>query len=364
MRVLFVSHHANLIGGGELSQTELIQSLSLDDHRELFLGIPSDGWCSRQVRSHGVSVLHLPMPEIGVWTTLKTVATWIKSLRGSKKPDLIHANTSRSCFYAGIVGKILRIPVVFHCRIADADPRMDYLLVRLASVIVANSHATAKRFSDWPFLKVHTIYNGIDVPHVRKITEGSRPFDAKSIILTVARVSRWKRHDLLLEAFEKVAEQLPGAHWILLGGEDPEDQAWWSALQHKSMLSQFSDRIHWLGQVDDVFSWYQHADIMVLGSKLEPFGRVLVEAMGSSVPVIAYNAGGPAEIVEHGEHGLLLNDDKVDTLAGAVIQLLTHHELRRKMAISGEVHAKSYSLSLHVDAMRHLFESVLKEKER
>jgi UDP-glucose:tetrahydrobiopterin glucosyltransferase len=51
---------------------------------------------------------------------------------------------------------------------------------------------------------------------------------------------------------------------------------------------------------------------------VEAFGNVAIEAMATGVPVIAYNRGGPAEIVVDGENGLLIPADNIDALVEAV----------------------------------------------
>jgi glycosyltransferase involved in cell wall biosynthesis len=82
--------------------------------------------------------------------------------------------------------------------------------------------------------------------------------------------------------------------------------------------------------VDDVFlaGWRGHrdlprglnaSDVVVLASVREQFGQVLVEGMACGLPVIAKDAYGPAEIVDHGETGWLVEPDDEEALAAALV---------------------------------------------
>ena len=279
-----------------------------------------------------------------------------EKLSDIEKPDVIHANTPRSCFYAGVAGRLLGIPVVFHCRIADSDPKLDWILARLAHCVVANSKTTAGRFRRWPKLDVHTVYNGVDVDASEVGTQDKRPFDAEQVLLCVARVSRWKRHDVVLGAFEKLAKRFDGLHLVCVGARDPYEADWWDALQARTRQSDFSERVHWVGMQKDMALWYRGADVLFLASEREPFGRVVVEAMAYGVPVVAFNAGGPAEIMTNGEQGVLMNEG--ENVAEMMKPLFADRLLHEKMAAAGKKRAKEFSLAAHVSSMRGIFSSL------
>ncbi|MFC1536431.1 glycosyltransferase family 4 protein [Pseudomonadota bacterium] len=355
LRILFVTHNSDFVGGGELSQLQLLQSLYTEGER-VMLAVPDTGWCENEAKSHGVPVLHLPMPAIGVLTLFSTVRGWMKKISEIEKPDVIHANTPRSCFYAGVAGRLLGIPVVFHCRIADSDPKLDWILVRLANCVVANSKTTAGRFRRWPKLDVRTVYNGVDADLLEAGGQDKQPFGAELVLLCVARVSRWKRHDLVLDAFEQLAKEFDGLHLVCVGAIDPYETDWWDTLQVRSQQSDFSDRIHWVGMQKDMAQWYHGADVLFLASEREPFGRVVIEAMAHGIPVVAFNAGGPAEIITDGEQGVLVTEE--DNVAEKMTPLFADRLLYEKMAAAGKKRAKEFSLTAHVSSMRGILSSL------
>jgi glycosyltransferase involved in cell wall biosynthesis len=238
---------------------------------------------------------------------------------------------------------------------------LDVILNKLCSKIVTNSRATAKRFSRHAESKVRVVHNGVNIGWLKN-DSAPRPGlleEAWKVILIAARVSRWKRHDLALTAFEKVAEADPNAHLVCVGASDVLQPEWWKYLQDISRQSPFSNRIHWIGQVDDVRPWYRAAQLLLLTSDNEPFGRVLVEAMACGLPVVATRCGGVPEVVRHGMDGLLVTSRNIDQIANAIIRILKDKALRDRFSLSAQERAEYFCLNTHMEKMVEVFESVM-----
>ena len=139
------------------------------------------------------------------------------------------------------------------------------------------------------------------------------------VLLYVGRFTEVKRIPLLIRAYARAKDRFEmRAPLVLLGGYPGE----WEG-EHPLEV------IEHLG-VDDVFlaGWRGHADlpqglnaadVVVLASVREQFGQVLVEAMACGLPVIAKDAYGPAEIVDHGETGWLVAPEDEEALAAALV---------------------------------------------
>jgi glycosyltransferase involved in cell wall biosynthesis len=89
------------------------------------------------------------------------------------------------------------------------------------------------------------------------------------------------------------------------------------------------------GQVPDAGPYIERMDILVNASDPEPFGIVLLEGMARGVPVVAVDAGGPAEFVQHGLTGALARAGAPEALADALAPLLSSSELRRNLGDAG-----------------------------
>ncbi|MCJ7593761.1 MAG: glycosyltransferase family 4 protein, partial [Desulfobacterales bacterium] len=234
---------------------------------------------------------------------------------------------------------------------------------RLSSRIIANSHVTARRFGLPLRERVKVVHNGLDLRWLsaNQTVKPALIEPGWKVILVVARLSKWKRHDLVISAFERVAESAPELHLICIGAKDPLDEDWWVELQGRTRRSAFSNRIHWVGHVADVRPWYRAASMLVLPSQNEPFGRVLVEAMACGVPVIATQGGGVPEIVRHGKDGLLVGLGQADEMAKAILRVLRDDVLRADLTESARTRAKLFSLEAHIARMEQIFEETLKK---
>jgi glycosyltransferase involved in cell wall biosynthesis len=281
-------------------------------------------------------------------------------IASSLRSSIIYANGSRAAFYAGMAGRLQGRPVIWHCRIAEPDSYLDPLLLRLCTVIIANSRATFARFPVQFHAKTRVVYNGFDIQYLKDPSvEAAHTFSTNDkIILVVAGMHRSKRHDIVLKAFEKVAALDSSLRLVFIGSKSSSDRTWWAFLQEMIRVSPFRDRIHWLGVVDDLRPWYRAAWVLVLASESESFGRVLVEAMASGAPVIATNVGGIPEVVRNDQEGLLIAPGSSDELANAITRLLKEENLRICFARTALRRADSFSLDLHIKNMVKIFNEV------
>ncbi len=355
MRVAYVSSHADFVGGGEYSLFELMTHLP--ETIDPVLLLPGEGGLSRRADEAGIAWCVAPMPPIG-WRTPLALGRWRTLLR-ELRPHILHANNSRAAFYAGFAGKRSNTPMLFHCRVNLPDPALDALVVRLSSGVIANSQATAGRFSGWKNKPLWVVHNGLELSAFEGGRTEAKPFGAGRLMLMVARVSRLKRHDIALEVFARLADRFPDLHLALVGGVD--DSEWKAELEQRSSRLGAANRIHWPGEAnrEDLARWYAAADVLVLPSDYESFGRVLVEAMAAGVPPVAFAVGGVSEVVEHEQQGLLVPAGDVEAMAGAVARLLEDDGLRVWMGEAGRKRARLFSIERHVERICGIYREVL-----
>src|SRR5436853_7243931 len=94
------------------------------------------------------------------------------------------------------------------------------------------------------------------------------------------------------------------------------------------------------GQVE-AEEWYDSTDVLVVPSRYEPFGMVILEGMLHGLPIVASNVGGPAEILEHDRTGLLFPPTNADALAQALLRLVTSQDLRQRIGAAADAEVRS-----------------------
>ncbi|MBI3406873.1 MAG: glycosyltransferase family 4 protein [Planctomycetes bacterium] len=120
---------------------------------------------------------------------------------------------------------------------------------------------------------------------------------------------------------------------VLAGPEMPNFRAFWDRAS-----GEIKRRTVRLGVLDeaqkrDVFAGI---DVFALPSRSDSFGLVLLEAWANGLPNIAFRAGGPADLIQHEEDGLLVPCGDIEKLAGAMERLVKDGSLRHKLGASGK----------------------------
>jgi glycosyltransferase involved in cell wall biosynthesis len=365
-KILAISNHAHMLGGGEYSFLDLVSRLHAP--WDVLAVIPGEGQLKMKLEDNKIRTRIIPLPSIKPWSIHRILRSLndLVVLGVAQRLTLIYANGSRAAFYGGIAGRFLNIPVIWHCRIVDPDPLMDYILCRLSSLMIVNSLAAAKRFKLRFQSKTRVVYNAVDLARFKEFPLAIPAIleDPWKVILVVARLSRDKRHDILLSAFERLAELYPDLHLVCLGGIDPLDWSWSKELQKRSNRPPYSEKVHWIGHVEDVRPWYRRAQLLALASEKESFGRVLVEAMVCGLPVVATRSGGVPEIVRNEQDGILVTPGSVNEMADAIKRLLTDKTLATRLSEAGRLRAEEFTIENHVTHMVRVFEETIRNRLR
>jgi glycosyltransferase involved in cell wall biosynthesis len=360
--VLLLANFADFVGGGEESLLGL--AARLDRRRVRLLGsVTAEGEVGARLRALGVPVSVVPLPRLRPWTLLgAAVGLWrLRALLARERVALVHAHGSRGALYAGVACHRLGVPLVWHVRVADPDPPLDRWLVRLSTAIVVNSAATAARLRRVPRAAAKTtiVPNGVDLarfapgPADPALREA---LDLDPLVPTIGyfgRLERGKGVDVLLEAASRLHAKLPATAFLFVG-----DGPLREPLAARALGSGLPARF--VGYRDDVAALLRVCAVVVLPSRQEAFGRVLIEAMATGVPVVATAVGGIPEVCVDGVTALLVPPEDPDALAVAIALTLTDHAATaaRVAAAAADVRAR-FDLAAHAAAVQAVYARML-----
>ncbi|HEV3429262.1 MAG TPA: glycosyltransferase family 4 protein [Paraburkholderia sp.] len=381
-RVLAIDQ-SGVLGGAELSLLEVVKGLRARIEVLLFNDGPFrealdaagarvdvlDSGALRNVRRDGGAV-----PKFGV---LAGVAGLVRETRRrARGADVLYANTQRAMVIGVLAGKLARKPVVWHLRDIVSDEhfgRVQRAIIKgcaklgLAHVI-ANSHASAKVFSDltsFDSSRIDVVHNGVDESPFRALARVPKEQLRAQIGLpqraflvgAFSRLARWKGQHVLLEALLHE----PRAHAVLVGAPLFGEDAYAQELRDFVVKHELQDRVHFLGFRHDIAACMRAMDVIAHTSiTAEPFGRVVVEGMLAQRPVVASRDGGVKEIVEHGKSGLLCTPGDAVALAGTIASLHDDEALRERLARNGLAVARErFGKEQYVEAVGRVLDGVV-----
>jgi glycosyltransferase involved in cell wall biosynthesis len=152
----------------------------------------------------------------------------------------------------------------------------------------------------------------------------------------------WKGHGVFLDSCKIVNDHITAEFFV--AGDTPEkDETYKNSLINHAANLGISGSIHFLGHCPNVAPIINYCDIIVHASTSpEPFGRVVIEGMSLGKPVIASDAGGPAEVIENGVDGILVPPGDSKTMAEAIIKLINHPILMADMGKAAQIKVEKY----------------------
>lgn len=343
VKVLFVMPLAHRHGGAENVLWNFLQSV--DRSRvEPALVFFEEGPFRAEVASLGMSA-HVLRPDDCPRPRIALFPPRLARIVRGEDPDLLFSWLVEAQPFAGIAGVLTGRARRIAWWQAN-NPQIDFV-ERMATALPARavfmySHATAAvQRSIWPHRETIVIHPGIDAP--RRVPDGELArlrdqlgLPREPVVGIVGRLCSWKGQHHVVRAIALLRARGHRVHGLIVGGNaydfEPEYEPWLRALTSELGLD---DHVTFTGQVPDGTVHMQLMDVIANASDHEPFGIVLLEAMGLGVPVVAVAAGGPAEIVEDGESGLLVPSASGEQLAGAFERILTFRELRDRLATGG-----------------------------
>lgn len=169
------------------------------------------------------------------------------------------------------------------------------------------------------------------------------PFeDRTKTVLAVGRLTAVKGFDLLLHAWAKVklvSEDF--SQWSLqIVGGGPESES----LKALATDLAISNTVVFIGQTSDVHAYYRRASVYCLSSRAEGLPMVLIEAQAYGLPIVSFDClTGPAEIVAHGENGLLASAEDVSQLSTALCTLMRDEQQRKDFSTNAWQQASRFN---------------------
>lgn len=379
MKVLYASHTQH-VSGGEHSLLDLIAALPEDVSAEV--ACPRGELADRLPGAHELPGMDASL-RLHPWYTPRALARiaragWIlRRIAARTRAELVHANSIRAGLVA-LVARALGGPrVVVHVRDRLPEGPASRLtlraLVHWGAAVVGNSAYTLRGLPPGGRAVRAAIPSPVDLARFDRAVgdaasaRGRLGIPAGAAVLgVVGQLTPWKGQDDAIRVLARIRATRPDARLVLVGSAkfvSPETRfdnpAYVRGLRALCEELGVADAVHFVGERDDVPELLLALDLLLVPSWTEPFGRVVIEGMAMGVPVVATAEGGPAEIIEHGETGLLVAPREPERWAVEVERLLAAPERRDAIAARASERAAEYAVELHVERVLAVYRHVL-----
>ncbi len=173
--------------------------------------------------------------------------------------------------------------------------------------------------------KTSVIYNPIILN--KEAIGSSLECEKENIIVSVGRLTKQKRHDILINAFAILHMKYPKYKLIIYG--EGEERAYLQALVDKLQLV---GCVELPGRIKDVTEKINHAIMFVMTSDYEGMSNALAEAMCLGLPCISTKVSGATDLIKNGNNGFLVEVGDTTAVTEKMLLLINDENLRKSIS--------------------------------
>ncbi|MCJ0700453.1 glycosyltransferase [Frigoribacterium faeni] len=380
MRVLLTHPGAELYGSDRMAASAA-ESLVAAGH-EVVAVLPLEGPLEQLLIASGAEVVILdlpvlrkallrPAPFLGLVAGMARTLLRASRLIRRERIDVVYTNTITQPWWT-FAARLCRRPTLVHVREAETEipviaQRVLLSPLALADSIVANSNSTRRHVETRGVgaksktkTKTTVVHNGKDWDKYYR-----SPYDpgvAMPNLVLVGRLNPRKGPDVAIRALKRLVDDGLDANLTLVGSVYPGYEWFEDELRTLASDLDVADRIEFVGFQSDPTAFLERASIVLVPSRVEPFGTVAAEGMAAARPTVVTDIDGLAEIVDSDEVGLKfpVGDDR--ELAQRCADLLRNPDLAARIAVAGQ-HSVADRFSLEA-YRRGVVTAVLETYER
>lgn len=360
MKVCFVAYYAKSLAGAEKSLLSLMTKLI---EKDIQVVVVCDRKCklTEETAKLGIKTKIIPIKAyvyprnlINFKTYLVYVAkrvlnsTYHKEMYSFLKTenvDLVHINSTLTCYEWAAVADKHNIPYVWHLReFLGLDHNNEIVgkkyfihLMQKAKNVIAISKAVKEYW--YPIIQrnIDVVYNGLEIDDYYQQNTDVFTGDYVRCIIT-GRIVEGKGQMDAVRAIKLLRDKgISDIKLTIVGYRGESDYE--LGIKRYIVDNHLENCIELLGFVQDVKPLLKESDIGLVCSKAEAFGRVTIEYMLSGLFVIGSNSGGTPELIEDGVNGVLYNQGDISSLSVKIEWALQNKNKSRSIAQNGQINA-------------------------
>jgi glycosyltransferase involved in cell wall biosynthesis len=337
--LIVVDQFAKVLGGGERIALKLAALLPHYGYQPSILTFSADPE-SVALKSPPCHIYLLPLQRTYDLTALRAALEFRRFLK-QKRIRIVHTFFESSDIWAGFVTKTMSKAKLVWARrdMGILRSRKHHIAYRLMAgtpdavfTVSEQVRRHAIEVDRIDAARVQTIYNGLNLADWDAVPKPAKN-PGEFLVTTVGNIRRVKGHDVFIRAAAAIVQQIPKVSFSIAG--DVLEPGYFRELQTLVRELDLVDHVRFDGGVTNLRQHLAAADIFVLPSRSEGFSNAIIEAMASSLPVVATDVGGNAEAVKDGINGFLVPPEDPDALSAAILRLLSDPFQAKSMGAAG-----------------------------
>ena len=297
-----------------------------------------------------------------------------------KRFDIVHTHTAKAGALGRMAARLAGVRIIVHsphghnlygyfsASLTRRIVQVERFLSRFTDAIIAGTRLEKNDYLEYAIgtdATIDVIYAGLDLyeyqvdSSLKDTLKGSFGIAAnENVVGMIGRLEHVKGPDFFVDAALRIVQLRTDVRFVLIGEGSQK-----KPLEDRVAAAGFKDRIIFAGWRDDVAPMLSMLDIMVLPSRNEAVGLVLIEAQSQGIPVVASRVGGIPETLKEDETGILVSAGHPDKLAQAILFLLDHPDKRFSMGVAAREWVGSrFSAQGMVDRVSGLYERLFHAK--
>jgi glycosyltransferase involved in cell wall biosynthesis len=374
LKILFINT-SPFLSGAEVSILQLLQDYD-QTSTELYIVLPRNVQYDHLFPKNAI-IIKMPL----IWfnksfnpfyiikclISILYVTIRLSSIIRNERIKIIYSNTGKSFLYVAFIKLFIRdCKLICHIRDKIKSKIINRILTRQSDKIICVSNYIYNQIQtcdDKKQLILCGVKTNTSHSFKNNILSLKKQLGlSQNIILVVqiGQLTRWKNHLDYIKTAKIILQKNPNVYFLIVGDDlsGRENKYKQELIKFVEQLN-LSTSVSFLDHQDDLKELISQIDILVHPAINEPFGRVLIEAMAMEKPVVAYNCGGPKEVIVNGETGYLVKPYDTVELANKTINLIENSELRAQFGKAGKKRvAKEFNIKRYVKEMTEVFENI------
>jgi lipopolysaccharide heptosyltransferase II len=349
------------VGGVETGTVDLARYLVMKGHKAIVAS--SGGRLVKELEAAGARHYTLPVHKKDVFNVIKMVGE-LRAIIRKEDIDVVHARSRAPAWSSFFAARMMKRPFITTAH-GHYSRHFFSEVMGWGRLVIVGSNVMARHMThDFgvPHTRIRLIPRGVDLDKFTFRGEREGPVTEFTIGM-ISRITPLKGHPDFLKAASIISRSIPRLRVIIVGDVPKGKEKYREELELLTRRLGLSRTVEFSGTQEDVPGILKNLDVLVSATVTqEAFGRSIVEAQASGVPVVATRVGGVVDIVEDGANGLLCNPSDPKDMAEAVLRIYRDRNLRDRIVARARQRVEErFTLNQMAEATMAVYEEAMRQ---